>query len=201
MDKLSYAIGLSIGAQLVDLGATGLVVDDFAQAVRDSLEGKDPQMEEKEARQTVAAFLKEAQMRKQADLKEAGKAAKTQGEAFMEENKKRDGVVTTASGLQYIVLREGTGRRPTESDKVRCHYEGRLVDDSVFDSSYRRGSPSTFPVDGVIAGWREGLQLMSEGARYRFYIPFSLAYGAEGAGSLIPPYSALIFDVELLEVV
>ena len=201
MDKLSYAIGLGIGNQLADLGATGISVDDFAQAIRDVLSGEELKLGEQEAQQLVATFLHEAEQRKQASAAKAGRAAREAGERFLAENRNREGVITTKSGLQYTILREGKGRHPKATDQVRCHYEGRLIDDTVFDSSYRRGEPATFPLSGVIAGWTEGLQLMAEGARFRFYIPFNLAYGSRGAGAQIPPYAALIFDVELLEVV
>ena len=122
-----------------------------------------------------------------------------QGEDFLAENAKREGVIVTSSGLQYEVLQEGTGKSPLATDIVRCHYEGRLIDGTVFDSSYKRGEPSEFALNQVIKGWTEGLQLMKEGSKYRFYIPYYLAYGSRGV-SIIPPYSALIFDVELIEV-
>ena len=129
-----------------------------------------------------------------------GKAEVERGRVFLENNGKRDGVVTTKSGLQYEVLSEGSGRHPKATDKVQCHYEGRLIDDTVFDSSYRRGEPAVFGLNQVIAGWTEGLQLMGEGAKYRFYIPYLLGYGENGAGEMIPPYATLVFDVELLKV-
>jgi len=122
------------------------------------------------------------------------------GEQFLAENAKREGVKTTASGLQYEVLQAAIGKHPTATDTVRCHYEGRLTDGTVFDSSYRRGEPAEFPLAGVIAGWTEGLQLMAEGAKFRFFIPYNLAYGTRGAGQSIPPYAALVFDVELIKV-
>ena len=125
---------------------------------------------------------------------------KLAGEQFLADNAKKPGVTVTASGLQYEVLTQGNGRKPKATDSVKCHYEGRLIDGTVFDSSYRRGIPATFGLNQVIAGWTEGVQLMQEGAKYRFYIPFNLAYGANGAGDSIPPYSALIFDVELIEI-
>ena len=121
------------------------------------------------------------------------------GQEFLAENAKREGIVTTKSGLQYEVIKEGDGKSPSATDTVKCHYEGRLIDDRVFDSSYNRGTPSTFTLDQVIKGWTEGLQLMKEGSKYRFYIPYNLAYGSQKV-SIILPYSALIFDVELIEV-
>jgi FKBP-type peptidyl-prolyl cis-trans isomerase FklB len=131
---------------------------------------------------------------------EKGKAAREAGEKFLAENAKKEGVVVLPSGLQYVVLTEGSGRKPSATDNVKCHYEGRLTDGTVFDSSYRRGEPAVFPLNGVIAGWTEGVQLMGEGAKFRFFIPYNLAYGERGAGGSIPPYAALVFDVELIEV-
>ena len=124
-----------------------------------------------------------------------------EGKVFLEQNARKAGVVQNKSGLQYEVLTEGTGKHPKATDKVRCHYEGRLIDDTVFDSSYRRNEPAVFGLNQVIAGWTEGLQLMGEGAKYRFYIPYLLGYGESGAGEMIPPYATLVFDVELLEVI
>lgn len=133
-------------------------------------------------------------------LRESVMQTKEEGEKYLAENSKKDGVVALASGLQYQVLKEGTGKKPKATDKVKCHYEGFLIDGTVFDSSVQRGEPAVFPLNGVIAGWTEGVQLMAEGAKYRFYIPYDLAYGPQGAGAQIPPYAALIFDVELIEV-
>ena len=129
-----------------------------------------------------------------------GAKVKAEGEDFLKANQTAEGVVTLPSGLQYKVLKEGSGKKPKATDQVKCHYEGTLIDGTVFDSSYRRGEPAVFPLNGVIAGWTEGVQLMSEGAKFRFFIPFNLAYGENGAGNSIPPYAALIFDVELIEV-
>ncbi len=135
-----------------------------------------------------------------AERAENGKAAKEAGETYLAENAKKDGVVTLPSGLQYIVLQEGSGKKPKATDSVKCHYEGFLTDGTLFDSSVQRGEPAVFGLQQVIAGWTEGLQLMQEGAKYRFFIPYMLGYGESGAGRSIPPYSALIFDVELIEV-
>ena len=148
----------------------------------------------------MQTFLAEQEARQQAAMAEKGKAARAEGEAFLKQNAAKEGIVTLPSGLQYQVLTPGTGRKPKATDKVKCHYEGTLIDGTVFDSSYRRGEPAVFPLNGVIKGWTEGVQLMSEGAKFRFFIPFDLAYGANGAGASIPPYAALIFDVELVEV-
>ena len=201
MDKLSYALGHNIGHQLIGMGlGKSLNVDDYAAAIRDVMEGRQTQMSAAEVQQTLEHFFSELEERQQAEAAERGKAARSEGEAFLAENKKRADVVTTASGLQYEVLNEGTGRQPKASDTVRCHYEGRLIDGTVFDSSYRRGVPADFGLRQVISGWTEGVQLMKEGAKYRFFIPYNLAYGERGAGADIPPYAALVFDVELIKV-
>lgn len=200
MDNVSYALGLTIGQQLLGMGGKELNIDDFAAAIKDVLAGRDPLVKPTEAQRLVQAFFAEQEAKQQAAMAEKGKAARVEGEAFLAENAKKEGIVTLPSGLQYEVITSGTGRKPKATDKVKCHYEGTLIDGTVFDSSYRRGEPAVFPLNGVIKGWTEGLQLMSEGAKYRFYIPFALAYGANGAGASIPPYAALIFDVELLEV-
>lgn len=200
MDKASYALGLGIGHQLKGMGGSKLNIDDFAQAIKDVIQGKEPQMSMKEAQIVANTFIQEAEKENQKLKEEAGAKFKAYGEQYLAENAKKDGVNVTKSGLQYEVLNEGTGKSPKATDNVKCHYEGRLIDGTVFDSSYRRGTPATFPLNGVIAGWTEGLQLMKEGAKYRFHIPYNLAYGANGAGESIPPYSALVFDVELLGV-
>ena len=172
MDKFSYAIGLGIGQNLLSMGAKGIAVDDFAQAIKDVLEGNQTAISHTEAR-----------------------------EKFLEENKKREGVVTLPSGLQYEVITEGNvGHYAKATDQVQCHYEGTLIDGTLFDSSIKRGEPAVFGVNQVIPGWVEALQLMPEGSKWKLYIPSELAYGARGAGEMIPPHSTLIFEVELLEV-
>lgn len=201
MDKLSYALGHNIGHQLIGMGLKeSLNIEDYTAAIADVLQGREPKMSHEEVHQVLEHYFTELEERQQAEAAERGKAAKGEGEAFLAENKKRAGVVTTPSGLQYEVVKEGTGRQPKASDTVRCHYEGTLIDGTVFDSSYRRGVPADFGLRQVIAGWTEGVQLMKEGAKYRFYIPYNLAYGEHGAGADIPPYAALIFDVELIKV-
>ena len=200
MDKLSYALGLGIGQQLSQMGAQNLNVDDFAQSIRDVLEGNPLKMKHQEAQQMVQQYFMEQEQKMNAQMAEKGKIAKAEGEKYLAENQKKEGVVTLPSGLQYQVLREGNGKKPTAKDQVKCHYEGFLIDGTVFDSSVERGEPAVFGLQQVIAGWTEGLQLMQEGAKYRFFIPYRLAYGEGGAGQLIPPYAALIFDVELIEV-
>lgn len=193
MEKLSYALGMVIGHNLKGMGVSNLNSADFAQAVTDVIAGHATLLEDQEAQQLVSAFMERQQA-------EAGKAIREEGEKFLSENAKQEGVTVLPSGLQYKVLREGNGKRPAATDRVKCHYEGQLTNGQVFDSSYRRGEPAVFPLNGVIAGWTEGVQLMNEGAKYRFFIPFNLAYGERGAGQAIPPYAALVFDVELLEV-
>ena len=200
MDKLSYALGLGIGTQLAQLGAQDINVQDFMQAVEDMLHGKKSQLSQSEAQKLVNDFFQKQEERQMAQRREAGKAAREAGEKYLEENAKKEGVKVTPSGLQYQVIKEGTGRKPKATDTVKVHYEGFLTDGTVFDSSIQRGEPISFPLNGVIAGWTEGLQLMAEGSKYRLFIPYNLAYGEQGAGASIPPYAALIFDVELIEV-
>ena len=199
MDKVSYALGLGIGSQLKGMGAESLNIDDFAQAIKDSIAGKE-QIKAAEAQQIVQEFFVEQEKKQRAAAAEKGKQMKAEGEKYLAENAKKEGVVTTASGLQYMVLKEGNGKSPKATDSVMCHYEGFLTDGTVFDSSVQRGTPATFPLGGVIKGWTEGLQLMKEGGKTRFFIPYNLAYGEAGASGSIPPYATLIFDVELIEV-
>jgi len=200
MDKLSYALGIGIGSQLAGMGAKELNIDDFAQAIKDVISGSELKVDNAEAQTLVQNFFQEQEAKQQAAAAEAGKAAKAAGEAFLAENGKKEGVVTLPSGLQYQVLKEGNGKKPSATDQVVCHYEGTLIDGTVFDSSYQRNQPATFGLNQVIAGWTEGVQLMQEGAKYRFFIPYNLAYGERGAGAQIPPFAALVFDVELIEV-
>ncbi len=201
MDKLSYALGHNIGHQLIGMGLQkSLNIDDFAAAVADILQGNAPKMSHEEVHEVLEHYFAELEERQQAEAAERGKAAKGEGEAFLKENAKKAGITVTPSGLQYEVVKEGTGRQPKASDTVRCHYEGTLIDGTVFDSSYRRGMPAEFGLRQVIAGWTEGVQLMKEGSIFKFYIPYNLAYGERGAGADIPPYAALIFKVELINV-
>ena len=194
MDKFSYAIGLGIGQNLLSMGAKGIAVDDFAQAIKDVLEGNQTAISHTEARDIVNKYFAELEEKMNAANIEAGKK-------FLEENKKREGVVTLPSGLQYEVITEGNvGRYAKATDQVQCHYEGTLIDGTLFDSSIKRGQPATFGVNQVIPGWVEALQLMPEGARWKLYIPSDLAYGAQGAGEMIPPHSTLVFEVELQKI-
>ena len=199
MDKVSHALGIGIGRQLSQMGAADLNIDDFAQAIKDVIAG-DLKLGDAEAQQIVQEFFAKQEEKQKAEAAEKGKAAKQDGEKFLAENGKQDGVITTASGLQYQVLREGNGQSPKATDTVECHYEGTLIDGTKFDSSYDRGQTATFPLNQVIAGWTEGLQLMKEGGKYRFFIPYELGYGERGAGASIPPFSTLVFDVELVSV-
>lgn len=193
MDKFSYAIGLGIGQNLSSMGIENLSVEDFAQAIKDVLEGNQTAISHQEAREIVNKYFEELEAK-------MGAVAIEQGKAFLEENKKRAGIITLPSGLQYEVINEGTGKKPQATDQVRCHYEGTLIDGTLFDSSIQRGEPAVFGVNQVIPGWVEALQLMSEGAKWKLYIPSELGYGARGAGEMIPPHSTLVFEVELLEV-
>lgn len=199
MDKVSYALGIGIGRQLSQMGAADLNIDDFAQAIKDVIAG-DLKLGDAEAQQIVQEFFAKQEEKQKAEAAEKGKAAKQDGEKFLAENGKKEGVITTASGLQYQVLRKGNGQSPKATDTVECHYEGTLIDGTKFDSSYDRGQTATFPLNQVIAGWTEGLQLMKEGGKYRFFIPYELGYGERGAGASIPPFSTLVFDVELVSV-
>ena len=193
MDKISYAIGLSMGQNLMGSGVTSLEYADLAAGIKDVLEKNQPQISYQEAQQVLGKFFSEL------EEKIAGEA-KAAGEAFLAENAKREGVKVTESGLQYEVLEATIGQKPKATDKVRVHYEGTLIDGTVFDSSYKRGEPADFGLNQVIPGWTEGVQLMKEGAKYRFTIPYLLAYGEQGAGASIPPFSTLVFDVELIKV-
>ena len=200
MDRVSYALGLGIGHQLLQMGAQELNIDDFATAIKDVLAGNELKVSHRDAQQIVQDYFAKQEEKLNKERAAAGKVHKEAGEKYLAENAKKEGVVTLPSGLQYQVLQEGNGKKPTAKDQVKCHYEGFLIDGTVFDSSIQRGEPAVFGLQQVIAGWTEGLQLMQEGAKYRFFIPYRLAYGEGGAGSSIPPYAALIFDVELIQV-
>lgn len=193
MDKFSYGLGMGIGQNLRSMGVDKMDVDDFVKGIKDVLSGSKTEMTHSEAQKVVNEHFRSLAEQAYAKNKEAG-------ENFLAENAKKAGVVTLPSGLQYEVIAEGNGKKPSATDKVECHYEGTLIDGTVFDSSIRRGEPATFGVNQVIKGWVEALQLMQEGAKWRLYIPYDMAYGEHGAGEMIPPYSALIFDVELIKV-
>jgi len=193
MDKFSYAIGLGIGQNLLSMGAQNINVQDFAQAITDVLNNKETAISHSEARDIVNKYFEELEGKMNAANIENGKQ-------FLDENSKKQNIVTLPSGLQYEVLKEGNGKKPKATDKVRCDYEGTLIDGTLFDSSIQRGQPAVFGVNQVIPGWVEALQLMAEGSKWRLYIPAELGYGSQGAGEMIPPHSTLIFDVELIEV-
>lgn len=193
MNKVSYALGMSVANNILASGVKNLNIEEFTKALKTVLENGKPELDINEAQQVLNTCFTSLQ-------EEQFKAFKEEGEKFLQENAKKEGVITLASGLQYKVLASGNGASPKASDSVECHYEGRLIDGSVFDSSYQRGETATFGVTQVIAGWVEALQLMKEGDKWQLYIPYNLAYGERGAGQSIPPYSALIFDVELVKV-
>ena len=193
MEKISYALGLGIGQQLKSMNIENFDIKEFSRSIEDVMAGRDTDMTTREAQVMLSEYFQKKE-------KEQAEENIAKGKAYLEENGKREGVITTKSGLQYEVLTEGTGKSPMATDKVRCHYEGRLTDGSVFDSSYQRGEPADFGLNQVIAGWTEGVQLMKEGAKYRFHIPYLLGYGERGAGASIPPYATLVFDVELIKV-
>jgi len=197
--KMSYAIGLDIGQSLKGLGAE-IDMQAFTAAVNDRLNDRPQRLDAKEAGEVLQAFFKKRAEAQEAKRLAEAEANKKAGEQFLAENGKKEGVKTTASGLQYEVLTEGTGATPKETDKVTVNYRGTLIDGKEFDSSYKRGQPATFPVNGVIKGWTEALQLMKIGGKYRLFIPSELGYGVRGAGNVIGPNSALIFEVELLNV-
>ena len=187
MDKFSYGLGMNIGQNLASMGVSTLEFADFVKGMQDVLSGKQTEITVVEAQNAINDFFNKLTEEKYGKTKESGIA-------FLEENKKREGVVTLPSGLQYEIINVGLGKKPTAADRVQCHYEGTLIDGTVFDSSIKRGQPAVFGVSQVIAGWVEALQLMGEGSKWRLYIPYDLAYGANGAGEMIPPYSALIFS-------
>ncbi|WP_347159111.1 FKBP-type peptidyl-prolyl cis-trans isomerase [Pontibacter chitinilyticus] len=194
-DKISYIIGRDMAANLQKQGIE-IEAEPFMEGLKEVLAGKPSSLSQAEVQQAMMALQQEM------GQKQSGKSAenKQAGESFLAANKSKEGVKTLPSGLQYQVLQEGNGKSPSSSDSVTTHYRGTLIDGTVFDSSYERGEPATFPVNGVIAGWTEALQLMKEGAKWRLFIPSELAYGTQGAGDAIEPNATLIFDVELISV-
>ncbi len=194
LEKFSYALGLSIASNLIQSGVKTVDPMNFMEAIQDAFTGKEPKLSVQDANQILQEFMADQQ---------SGDAAQNleEGVKFLAENLKNEGVNETASGLQYTVLVDGDGEKPGASDEVRCHYHGTLIDGTVFDSSVQRGEPATFPVNGVIQGWVEALQMMTVGSKWRLFIPSDLAYGERGAGGAIGPNTTLIFDVELLEIV
>jgi FKBP-type peptidyl-prolyl cis-trans isomerase FklB len=193
MDKFSYALGIGLGKNLKDLGVETINADDFSRAIVDVLSNNKKEIEDAEARDIVNKTFAELEGKRSTVAIEAGKQ-------FLAENAKDPNIKTLPSGLQYEVLAEGNGKTPTANDQVKCHYEGKLLDGTLFDSSIKRGEPAVFGVSQVIKGWVEALQLMKEGSKWRLFIPSNLAYGEQGAGEMIPPHSTLIFEVELIQV-
>ena len=194
MDKISYALGLSLGNNLLSSGITALNVEKLSKGIQDVIEGNKPDMSNEEAQHVINEFFQNLQ-------EKASEQTIAEGRAFLEANGKRAEVQTTASGLQYEVLSAGNGNVPSAIDNVKVHYHGTLIDGTVFDSSVRRGEPATFGVTQVISGWVEALQLMPVGSKWKLFIPSNLAYGANGAGQHIGPHTTLIFEVELLAIV
>jgi len=194
MEKVSYALGLSLGNNLLSSGVEALNYAQLAKGIQDVMEQKQPDLSYQEAQTVINDFFEKLQAK-------VSEAAQKEGLAFLAENAKRTGVITTASGLQYEIISTGTGAIPKASDSVKVHYHGMLINGNVFDSSVNRGEPATFGVTQVISGWVEALQLMTVGSKWKLYIPSELAYGAQGAGQSIAPHSTLIFEVELLEIV
>ncbi|TCO07236.1 FKBP-type peptidyl-prolyl cis-trans isomerase [Natronoflexus pectinivorans] len=191
MDKVSYALGMNIAHNLSSNGMGSVNYDDFLSGFKAVMEKENAAMDGNEANQVLNAHFSALEAEKQ-------KVNKQAGEDFLAENAKREGVITLKSGLQYEVVQDGNGKTPSATDQVKCHYHGTLIDGTVFDSSVQRGEPAVFPVNGVIQGWVEALQMMKEGSKWRLYVPSSLAYGSRGAGGAIGPDTTLIFDVELI---
>ena len=194
MDKVSYALGLSIGNNFENSGIKDLQIEDFVKGLTDVLSGQQPAISYEEAKQVINDYFVKLQQERLEINKKAG-------EEFLNINRHKAGVVALPSGLQYEILKNGNGPKPAASDKVKCHYHGTLINGTVFDSSIQRGEPAVFGVSQVIPGWVEALQMMPVGSKWRLFIPSNLAYGERGAGNMIEPNSTLIFDVELLDIV
>ena len=200
MDKNSYALGMSIAHNMMQSGIQSIDFDSFTAGVKAILTGSEPAVSFEEAGQLLDKYFAEIEAEQKAQAEAMSSAMKEEGEAFLAFNAQQEGVVTLPSGLQYKVLAEGSGKKPSATDKVKCHDEGTLLIGAKFDSAYDRNEPAVFGLNQVIPGWTEGVQLMSEGSKYEFYIPYDLAYGAHGAPGAIPPYATLKFIVELIEV-
>ena len=198
-DKASYGIGLDIGRNFKQQ-SIAINPEALAQGIRDGFNGAEPKLSEEDLRAALEGFQSQMMAQQEAGMKGVAERNKKEGEVFLAANKDKPGVVTLPSGLQYIVVKPGAGRKPKPTDTVVTHYRGTLIDGKVFDSSYDRGEPISFPVNGVIAGWTEALQLMPEGAKWQLFVPSQLAYGERGAGPDIGPNATLIFDVELIQV-
>ena len=193
LERVSYSLGVTAGAYYLKQGFDSIDIDAFTVGFKAAVKEMDLQIPEEECNTVLQEFFNKASEQKAEELQK-------EGAEFLAENAKREGVITLPSGLQYEVITEGTGPIPSATDKVKTHYHGTLIDGTVFDSSVEDGEPVSFPVNGVIAGWTEALQLMKVGSKWRLFVPYDLAYGERGAGQLIGPYTALIFDIELLEI-
>lgn len=200
MDKTSYALGMSIAHNMLQSGVKEVKFDDFVAGIKAIFAGTTPEIPFEEAGQILQDYFGKLEEEQKAAASAMAENMKAEGEAWLKGNAQKEGVKVTASGLQYKVLEKGAGKKPKATDKVKCHYEGHFLDGSEFDSSYRRNQPAVFGLNQVIPGWTEGLQLMSEGAKYEFYIPYQLGYGEQGAPGAIPPCATLVFTVELIEV-
>ncbi|WP_422449941.1 MULTISPECIES: FKBP-type peptidyl-prolyl cis-trans isomerase [unclassified Endozoicomonas] len=196
-ERVSYGIGRQMGDQLASNPIAGLSIDAVLAGLADALNG----VESAVAHEDLHAAFTEMQTRLQAEEAEKARVLAAEGEQFLAENAKREGVQVTESGLQFEIMAEGDGEKPTRTSTVRTHYHGTLIDGTVFDSSVQRGEPAEFPVSGVIAGWTEALQMMSVGSKWKLFVPYHLAYGERGAGGAIGPYTTLVFEVELLDIV
>ena len=200
MDKNSYALGMSIAHNMMSSGIKTIEFDDFAAGVKAVLTGSEPAVSFQEAGQLLDKYFAEIEAEQKAEAEAMSAAMREEGETFLRLNAEKEGVVVLPSGLQYKVLEEGTGKKPSATSQVKCHYEGSFLNGMIFDSSYKRGEPAVFGLNQVIEGWTEGVQLMAEGSKYEFYIPYNLGYGEHGAPGAIPPYATLKFIVELIEV-
>jgi FKBP-type peptidyl-prolyl cis-trans isomerase FklB len=198
-EKVSYIIGVNIGRGLARDGVE-ISPEQLLAGIKAGASGSKTAITSEESQEIMQAFQQKMMEKQQTAQSKAAQAGKVEGEAFLAANGKKPGIKTTASGLQYQVIKDGTGKTPKPTDKVTTHYRGTLISGKQFDSSYDRGQPATFPVNGVIAGWTEALQLMKEGAKWKLFIPSDLAYGERGAGADIPPNSTLIFEIELIKV-
>lgn len=192
-ERASYSIGVMIGSNIASQAMDSLDVNNVMAGMRDVMENRTLKIDQNEAQMIVQQYMENAMERKT-------QKAKEEGTSFLEQNKTQPGVQTTPSGLQCKIVTEGTGKKPGPTSSVTVHYTGKLVDGTIFDSSVQRGQPATFPLNQVIKGWTEGLQLLKEGGKAILYIPYDLGYGERGAGGQIPPFSTLIFEVELLKV-
>lgn len=200
MDKLSYALGMSIAHNMLQSGVKELNFDDFRAGLEACFKGEEPAVPFEEAGEVLNTYFSKLEAEQRAAQAAASESFKKEGAEFLAANKTNEGVVELPSGLQYKVIKEGNGKKPSATSQVKCHYEGSFISGDVFDSSYRRNEPAVFGLNQVIPGWTEGLQLMSEGSEWMLYLPYNLAYSENGAPGAIPPYATLIFKVELIEV-